>query len=463
MADNQELKAIKCPACSGDLSRSFKAQYDSEEEETVQVPVAKCLSCGKEYDQHTQEYYELFADTFTSDKDSSVFKLGLKGKIDGVEYEIIGRMRYQDEEEWEKDTWDEWLAISAEGVYRYFVEEEGKVYSYEEYVPKSIDMAKADSIEFEGKKISKSSGYVGRIVFAEGELPWKPEIGEPATIYEFKKDGANYTIEQSEDEVSITRGDIIPYKKVMDAFGTEETKKKYQGNVSRKKVYYLKAKLYAAGTAVALCLAVYSCLSTEPVSGVMDKKQVLALNEMKFEENQNVYFSQMIVGPFDIKEKDCLYEVRVGIDEKVQKLNLEWQTFRLLLIDEGRLNKFTGGNLTRPVLKDLFDEIEASPEPVESFEVTGDFWDEEGYDDEGHWHESDLSGTADFVLDTAGKYYAYVELFSNKPRKVESVYVGVEKARSYIYFLITSALMAGLGYFNYMRGKSQVEVPFDIS
>ena len=29
-------------------------------------------------------------------------------------------------------------------------------------------------------------------------------------------------------------------------------------------------------------------------------------------------------------------------------------------------------------------------EPVESYAVTGDFWDEKGHDDEGYWHESDL-------------------------------------------------------------------------
>jgi len=118
MGDNkEELQALKCPSCSGDLVKSSRTYYDDDEEENVTVPLAKCVQCNTEYDQHTQEYYEVFADDLTSDKDSTVFKLGLKGNLKGVNYEIIGRVRYQDEEEYEKATWDEWVAVSEDGSY----------------------------------------------------------------------------------------------------------------------------------------------------------------------------------------------------------------------------------------------------------------------------------------------------------------------------------------------------------
>ena len=97
-------------------------------------------------------------------------------------------------------------------------------------------------------------------------------------------------------------------------------------------------------------------------------------------------------------------------------MNLEWQSFRFLLVPEDRLLKAVNHQMTPAALKDLFDEVDAIREPVECYTFSGDFWDEEGYDDEGYWHESDLSVEDDFVLEKAGKYYAFLELTSQKPR-----------------------------------------------
>jgi uncharacterized protein with PIN domain len=55
MSDNkEELQALKCPSCSGDLVKSSRTYYDDDEEENVTVPLAKCVQCNTEYDQHTQ-------------------------------------------------------------------------------------------------------------------------------------------------------------------------------------------------------------------------------------------------------------------------------------------------------------------------------------------------------------------------------------------------------------------------
>ena len=94
---------------------------------------------------------------------------------------------------------------------------------------------------------------MGRIVYAEGELPWKPEIGEPATMYDFKKDGANYTIEQSEGEVSITKGEKLSTMMSSRAFGGEEHKKLFDETVTKRKNYKRKAVLYAACLRRRLC------------------------------------------------------------------------------------------------------------------------------------------------------------------------------------------------------------------
>lgn len=456
-SDREELKSLKCASCGGDIVKSYRT--DDEDED---IPVAKCLSCGTEYDQHTQEYYEYFSDDFLFDRDSSVFKLGLKGTLNNVEYEIIGRIRYQEEDEYEKSTWDEWLAVSADGVYHYFVEEEGEVRSYEDYVPESIDLESGSVfIEFEGKKIRRSDSYVGRIVYAEGELPWKPEIGEPVTCYDFKKDGIQYSIEQSEDEVTISRGDDISYKEIIEAFSLDEYREGFNRTMEKRSVYRRKRMVYLVGFIVTLCLSMYSCVSETPVKGIMNAGTVLAGNV--YDSAERSYFSQVLYGPFRVEKGDSLYEATVYIDEKVQQFNLEWQSFRMMLITEANLKKAAQNNMSPANLKGILGEIDSRKEPLESFMLSGGFWDEQGRDSEGYWHESDTVSSNSFVLDSADRYYAYMELYNSRPRRAESVKITIKQVKSYRYYIIVMIIFLVLMKINSAKARAYNELPFDLA
>ncbi|MFC1670660.1 DUF4178 domain-containing protein [Spirochaetota bacterium] len=455
-----KLKAMKCHSCGADIVKSYRV---IDEDETA--PIGKCLGCGTEYDQHSQEYYEYFADDFTRDKDSSIFELGLKGTYKDIEYEIIGRIRLQEEDEYEQSTWDEWLGISSEGVYHYFVEEDGEVHSYSDYVPESIDMESDDyNIIFEGKKISKSDAYMGRIVYAEGELPWQPEIGEPVTCYDFKKDGYKFSIEQSENEISITRGERISYKDIINAFGKEEVKVLYNNTVKKRKSYKSKSLIYLVAAILSFSLSVFNCGSGTKLKGIMNNRNIITSNEYKVEKNRGYYFSQVLYGPFAIPRGGSLYDVKLFINERIHRLYLEWQEFRMMVIKEDRLLKATNEMFDSFTLKKVFNEIDALENPVESYTITGDFWDEAGVDSEGYrWHENDLEASSNFVIDEAGKYYAYIELYNNKIRRVESVRVSMEKVKSFRYYVIIMFVFFVLFIANRARSKSYSELPFELA
>lgn len=462
-SETPELKVIKCTACGGDLVKSYRMEYDDEDEENVRVPLARCSACGAEYDRKTPEYYHFFADELTYDKDITLFKLGARGTVKGVEYEIIGRIRYQEEDEWDKATWDEWFAVSSDGGHHYIVMEEGKVHFFREYTPQSIDIeSDPGSIIFEGRRISKAGGFTGRIVYAEGELPWTPDIGEPATMYEFKKDGAKYSIEQSEGEVSVTRGEEVSFQDIVEAFGSEEDRELYRATVTARKGYARKALIYTVAAIAALVLAAGGCLSTSPVDSVMKQGVVISDNVPVVEGNERMFRSEVVYGPFSLDQGNRLYGARVSINRSVQNFNLEWQSFRLLLVPEERLMKYLAPPLTRAGLAGLFDEVDAFADPLECYNLSGDFWDEEGYDD-GYWHESDVTADDDFVLEKAGPYYAYLELASQKPRLVSSVEVAFEKARSYRYFVIAMVFFAGLALVNRTFSRSYNKMPYRMS
>ena len=135
-----------------------------------------------------------------------------------------------------------------------------------------------------------------------------------------------------------------------------------------------------------------------------------------------------------------------------------------MLISGRRLQELAADKINNPaVLNDIFEEIDAMPEPLESWVIIGDFWDEAGYDDEGYWHESDLRYGTDFVLDEAGNYYGYIELYSEKPRKAEAVKVSIEKVRGYRYYVLGLLLFLILFVINSYRAKSYNELPFNMA
>jgi len=100
---------------------------------------------------------------------------------------------------------------------------------------------------------------------------------------------------------------------------------------------------------------------------------------------------------------------------------------------------------------------------VECYTFSGDFWDEEGTDDEGYWHESDLSVEDDFVLEKAGNYYAYLELTSQKPRATASIGLELKRVKSYRYYIVVMVVLAGLAFWNRAKARTFNAMPFDVA
>ena len=457
MADEKVLKAAKCPECGGVLASSKITIGSGEDEE--EVLIAKCKSCGKKFDQHTQVYYEYFAGNFSKDIDTCIFKLGVKGDLDGKTYEIIGHVRYQEEDEYELSVWDEWLAVDSEGTYHWFVEEDGQCFSFEEYVPTSINMeAGAGKVEFEGASISKSTMYAARIVFAEGELSWQPEIGEQVSVIDYRKNGLYFTIEQTDDEVSVTRGIKVPGKKIYQAFRKDDFKKEYEQTVAARKQYKIKSFIYLTLCAAASVLCIRGCVSGTALQDVMSNQKVITENEFVTEEGVSAYQGSVLYGPVNLKRTDLPYLIKIAVNESVQPLSLEWQSVTAMLIKEDKLSKISAAGY-----KDFFDEMETSWDVVESYLFSADFWDEEGSDSDGHWHESDLTVTKDFFLDDPGRYYIYVVSSSMKTRDMKALTITIKEGiRSWIPYLLAAIVFLGFWFYTKNKAITYSKLPFKL-
>ena len=71
-------RAVICPRCGAELNRSER--IEARAGGAGRVAVGKCIGCGREYGNHTREYYRLYADVLTRGKDDTLLRPGDEGE-----------------------------------------------------------------------------------------------------------------------------------------------------------------------------------------------------------------------------------------------------------------------------------------------------------------------------------------------------------------------------------------------
>ncbi len=447
MATEKVIK-MECTACgSNDIKKTYR------EEDGEKINVAKCNSCGAEYDPKTPEYYHYFHELFT-DNSGLLFQLGTKGTLRGMEFEIVGRLRYQDEEDTEPYPWDEWVLLSAEGWFGYLVEaEDGKAgyYLYQEHVPESLDLYSSDDvIEFNGKSISREdTGFVGRIADFDGELPWIPQIGEGMQLYDFAIGKNQYTVEQTESEISITKGDFYSYEEVVTAFNVSADKVahlKEMGDAQKKG----KTRALVYGAALALSFIFFVGVNFfDKGLPAPSQKIILEINKVQVEKNGNFYSGGILHGPVALKRKSQLYGFDLFVDQKIQHLNNDWVASKVYLIKADLLAKEFGKPITQEnatLLNNYLGDIDTLEKVVENYSFQEDFWHESGRDSEGPWTESTTFSSELAVMDDPGDYYLYQQIFSKNPQKDNWIPIVTSETHSSWYYLLASLVLGVMLY-----------------
>jgi len=426
------MKTLICSNCGGEFVRGSRISQHKGRT----VPVVRCLQCNLEFDQYSGEYYREFIDIFTFDKDSPIFEIGLKGLFNSVEYEIVGRVRYQDESRYEKSTWDEWFVQTSNGKFGCILEENERIYFYHEYNSEPIHINKTEggnpSIEFAGEAVKKISSYTGRAVLIEGDIPYILEIGDGVKFYDFKRDGENYTLKVCDKIVKVSRGERLALSEVIEWFNIE----KFRADCSRMTKKWIsfkyESRVYVSGMIIALILSAYNCFGDIPIKDIMSSKNVISENILAGNDEDQIYESQILYGSFDVPEKDKLYNVTIGIDN-ANLSETDIVTFRLMFIDENRLMEALSGKSDAASLKETFDRIDAFMYPIESYMIKGYI-----YAADDHRPVYGLGKESNFVVDESGKYYFYLEFFSNCIIDIDSIKISMSRTGSSIYYLIAA-------------------------
>lgn len=180
------ISNLACPGCGASLT--FPAGAAAQ---------LVCPSCGSRSDA-TGDQAVLIEKSHEQERVSSTLALGDRGKIDGIDYTLIGRLRCQ--ELGEPATWTEYLLYNAREGFLWLVEsEEGwdKVRMLDTWPETS-----GDSVVLDGTRYEKLYDYGSEVIHAAGAFNWRAKVGDRTDITDWQAGDRKLSRETTDAEVA---------------------------------------------------------------------------------------------------------------------------------------------------------------------------------------------------------------------------------------------------------------------
>ena len=297
----------------------------------------------------------------------SPLRVGMTATISGKKFVAVGRLLFEQFDEGETYSWEEWVLLSQDGFARYLELDEGK-WTLTEAWPGGPDelpegLSTGSSVTLNGQRASVTDIGVCKIKGLEGEIPWPVSVGSPLTFADFTQNGQllSAELDQSEGELEWFSGRRMQPSEVLAMFGLQKEAAAETGKESAKSDRKSFGCLTMILSLVALCGWGVGCNQ----HGKVVAQQTVNASEIDGEG--------LRLGPFPLTAAGKVHRLRLG----------------------------TSGLTETSIFTQAI--VEDAEGPV--FDTDGEFWDESGVDDDGSWHESDTSSQSDFKLAKAGSYY----------------------------------------------------------
>lgn len=338
----------------------------------ARAKMVRCSYCGSYIDllKQTAEKPRSGAGNVTAPK--SALKLGLEGNINGILYQIVGRIRYRDLKSfyW----WDEWLLLSSTGQYKWLVEDDWDFTLTHKYTPtQPFDPNTVrDYMNIDGQRLEVEDNSSAAVLFFEGELTWKAEIGDRHNYVDaWKGEHTVYSCNWTENEITYYIGKDILADKIYQAFnlGTPPPEA-YEPNDDEKSPFQKFVSKLLGGPLFkySLLFGLLYIMAAVLTGFFGTKVESQAGYNIGKEGNSFIY------GPY-----------KLAMQDRVHKVNTRMKV---------------------PNNSSVYCIIEVIDEKREALlDWDNDFWFESGRDSDGYWEESNQNKTAHFVLREKGDYY----------------------------------------------------------
>lgn len=208
------LATINCTSCGAGLSVLGG--------HTVRAQV--CGYCGAVLD--AQENYRVLTQYRDMPRPITPFKIGMSGKIKGVDFTIIGIIGMSMREDGETYSWVDHQVYSPTHGYCWLTYNEGH-YVFTRRVRDLPSPAVPDGLDTRARisygphSFRVTESYTSRIDFCEGEFTWIPHVGDEERVVEAVAPPFQFAYVTREEEVEYELGEYLDRAEVLQSFGAE--------------------------------------------------------------------------------------------------------------------------------------------------------------------------------------------------------------------------------------------------
>ena len=134
---------------------------------------------------------------------------------------VIGWLKYEgwdDEDRWD---WEEWQLVSDSGVPRYLSYSFDEGWTIQTPIRPTPQVGRGGIKLKEGRAGAKETSPA-RITAMQGELTWRPKLGQTLQVMEARRGDQHYSVELTADEIEVVGGPRISERELWEAFGRDD-------------------------------------------------------------------------------------------------------------------------------------------------------------------------------------------------------------------------------------------------
>src|SRR5215470_1256173 len=205
-----QVKAMNCPGCGAALRlRSF-----------TQAVTVVCESCHSILDAQDPQLKILQQFKKATGEDPPLIPLGTRGKIRGVDYEVIGFERRTIHVDGIPYSWHEYVLFNPYKGFRYLTEYNGhwNDVSLLKALPEILPYASPPKVKYLGEAYRHFQTAKAGTSFVLGEFPWQVRVGEAAVVTDYVSPPRVLSSEQTGHEITWSMGEYTSGKDIWRAF-----------------------------------------------------------------------------------------------------------------------------------------------------------------------------------------------------------------------------------------------------
>ena len=203
-----EIRAINCTQCGGALTLNGGRRIES----------ITCGYCGSVLDAKRQ--YRTVKKFMTERRQPpSPLRLGMKGRLKGAEFTIIGLLEYRSNSD--GSSWFEYFLFSPTHGYAWMEYDNGHyVFSRKvrDMPDRPVAYIEKSSFVVRHQRFKVYESYRAQITYVEGELTWIAQTGDEIALIDAIAPPYIYTVEKTANEQEYSYGEYLTGEEVYRAF-----------------------------------------------------------------------------------------------------------------------------------------------------------------------------------------------------------------------------------------------------